>query len=107
MDAELLNALAHPEGLKVLEILLKGPATRGDIARALDIRPAQLNYRMTKLESVGLVRRERSHGPWELGVARDTMQDFLLNLAEIGLSIKAEEFELQRKRVRALRGQVK
>jgi DNA-binding transcriptional ArsR family regulator len=106
MDAELLNALAHTEALKVLEILLKGPATRKEIAAASDIRPSRLNYRMMKLEAVGLVRRDRSHGPWELGVASDAVQEFLLTLAEIGMSIKAEEFDLQRKRVSALREHV-
>jgi DNA-binding transcriptional ArsR family regulator len=103
VDVDLLSALAHPDALRVLEVLLRGQATLPELGTALTISPSALNYRMRKLEHAGLVRRGRSHGPWELGAAPEAVQDLLLTLSEIGLSIKREQFELQRKRVRDLR----
>jgi DNA-binding transcriptional ArsR family regulator len=103
MNAELINALNHPDALRVLEVLLEGRATRNEIAAELSIKPTQLNYRMRKLEAVGLIRRERSHGPWELAVPSEPVREFLVLLYEIALGVSERELELQRTRVRALR----
>jgi DNA-binding HxlR family transcriptional regulator len=103
---DLLNALAHPDALRVLEALLSGPATLPEIGIALTISPSALNYRMRKLEHAGLVRRGRSHGPWELGAAPEAVQDLLLTLSELGLSIKREQFELQREQFELQRKQI-
>jgi DNA-binding GntR family transcriptional regulator len=103
MDPALLNALKHPEAFGILEVLLKGEATLKEIAAELSMTPVQLNYRMRKLEAVGLVQRKRSHGPWELGVSDEPIRQILVFLYEIELDIAERALEQQRTRVRALR----
>lgn len=59
-DAELLTALAEPATRRVLEALATiGPARNGGLAEELDRDPSTVSHHLSKLEELGLVRRER------------------------------------------------
>jgi DNA-binding transcriptional regulator GbsR (MarR family) len=101
-DADILRTLGHPAVLATINVLLQKPTTLPEIATEVGLSASALAYHMRKLESVGLVTREHSHGPWRL-VAQESVQDLLLTAAQVGLSIKQAELDQQRTRLRALR----
>jgi hypothetical protein len=56
---ELLGALSDPERLAVAGALASGPATAGELASSLNLRPDRVRRHLTKLTKVGLIRVDR------------------------------------------------
>ena len=56
---ELLGALSDPERLAVAGALASGPATAGQLASSLNLRPDRVRRHLTKLTKVGLIRVDR------------------------------------------------
>ena len=56
---ELLGALSDPERLAVAGTLATRPATVGELASSLNLRPDRVRRHLTKLTKVGLVRVDR------------------------------------------------
>ncbi|GIP26617.1 transcriptional regulator [Paenibacillus sp. J23TS9] len=55
MELTTFNALAEPSRLRIVDILLKGPMTVGDIAERLEIRQPQASKHLKVLLDAGLV----------------------------------------------------
>lgn len=55
MELTTFNALAEPSRLRIVDILLKGPMTVGDIAEHLEIRQPQASKHLKVLLDAGLV----------------------------------------------------
>ncbi|MEC0240246.1 metalloregulator ArsR/SmtB family transcription factor [Paenibacillus dokdonensis] len=55
MELTTFSALAEPSRLRIVDILLKGPMTVGDIAERLEIRQPQASKHLKVLLDAGLV----------------------------------------------------
>ncbi|NOU71909.1 metalloregulator ArsR/SmtB family transcription factor [Paenibacillus sp. LMG 31458] len=55
MDNTTFNALAEPNRLRIVELLLEGPLTVGDIADGLGLRQPQASKHLRVLLEAGLV----------------------------------------------------
>ncbi|WP_136605345.1 ArsR/SmtB family transcription factor [Paenibacillus dokdonensis] len=55
MELTTFNALAEPSRFRIVDILLKGPMTVGDIAERLEIRQPQASKHLKVLLDAGLV----------------------------------------------------
>jgi hypothetical protein len=56
---EFLGALSDPERLAVAGALASRPATAGELASSLNLRPDRVRRHLTKLTKVGLIRVDR------------------------------------------------
>jgi DNA-binding MarR family transcriptional regulator len=61
-----LRVLSEPEVHAILTRLLTSPASQKELGAELAMSSGTLSRRMKELESLALVHRERSHGPYEL-----------------------------------------
>lgn len=59
MASECLRTLAHPVRLRMVEMLLNGRYTVGDLAEACDIRPNVASEHLRLMEMCGLLTKER------------------------------------------------
>lgn len=55
MDTTTLSALAEPNRMNIVELLLQGPCTVGEIADRLDIRQPQASKHLKVLNEAGIV----------------------------------------------------
>jgi DNA-binding transcriptional ArsR family regulator len=101
-DIDILRAAGDPIALAAMELLLAGPASQKEIGSHLDASSAQLSRSMALLESLGIVRRERSHGPYRL-LDPDGTADLLLAAAQLGVSIHRTQLDESQQRLATLR----
>lgn len=93
-DVDLAEELGDPHSFDILLELLAADQglTQRELAAALKLDSGGTSRRMKRLEQLGLVERERSHGPYELTFpdeTRDTLER-VTNLAAAGLARRAE-----------------
>jgi DNA-binding transcriptional ArsR family regulator len=80
VDAQVLDALAHPVRLDVLRYLMAdGPATASVCARAVGDTPSNCSYHLRVLARHGLVRSEKSadgrERPWRAAITGFSTDD--------------------------------
>ena len=81
--ARLLKGVGDPTRLRILQLLLKGDAYCGQIARELDAPYARVNRHLRYLEKSGLVVQREQHDPevyYALRPADDRFHKALLAL---------------------------
>jgi DNA-binding transcriptional ArsR family regulator len=59
MAAECLRTLAHPVRLRIVELLLQGQYTVGELAEECGIRPNVASEHLRLMEMCGLLTKER------------------------------------------------
>jgi DNA-binding IclR family transcriptional regulator len=91
-DVTFLQAAADPDRHKVLQRLIEGPATQKQLAAELGLNSGTLSKHMAKLTAAGLVRRLRSHAPYELQFRSGVWQ---LLQANNNLNIKRARADLE------------
>jgi DNA-binding MarR family transcriptional regulator len=101
-DAQLFEAFADLDRLRILDYLRDGPATQKEIAAGLTINSGTLSRHMATLAAAGLVARGRSHSPFELAASKTA--DMLALATEINLEVTQTKQEaLQRRRAKLKR----
>lgn len=98
-DVELFEALADQASIELLKCLLRNddPLTQGELAGAIGISSGLASKRMGAFESLGLVERSTSHGPYKLVLRAETraLLDGGAGLAASALRRRAEIAEEQ------------
>ena len=57
--ADMLRVLAHPQRLRIVELLIQRTVPVGELARALDLPPAAVSQHLTNMRASGIVERRR------------------------------------------------
>lgn len=94
-DVTLLKAVADRGCIDLLRALLDGPATQKQLIEGLGLNSGTVSRRMGELEGIGLVTRDRSHGPYRLTLPAET-RHFIqgaADLARLGLRSRLDEAE--------------
>lgn len=60
LASDLLRAMAHPQRLRVLCLLVEGERSVGDINREIDLSQSALSQHLARLREAGLVATTRS-----------------------------------------------
>lgn len=110
-DAALLAALAHPERMRIVEQLSRGPAKQKDLAKELNLDSGSLSRWLRELAQARIISQDRegTHDAYWLVAANRT--DELLDLAALLASELADahaeraasQAEANRKRLRERR----
>lgn len=86
--SRLFDALGDPVQIAIVARLLEKPATQKELREEFELPAGPMSRRMSALEDIGVARRQRSHGPYEvrfrqalLGVLR-AASDFYLRHVE-------------------------
>ncbi len=58
-EAEIFSAIGHPIRVKIVHLLAAGPASAGDIARAVGGGRSNVSRHLTVLRQAGILRDER------------------------------------------------
>ena len=58
--AMMLRVLAHPQRLRIVELLIQRTVPVGELARALDLPPAAVSQHLTNMRASGIVERHRA-----------------------------------------------
>ena len=92
-DVVVLKAIADQGCVDILRSLLAGPATQKQLQAEHGINSGTLSRRMRELEQIGLVERERSHGPYQLvfGEQIRTLVQAAADLGQLGMQRRADE----------------
>jgi DNA-binding transcriptional ArsR family regulator len=75
--AECLKSLAHPHRLRMVEMLLQGRYTVGELAVACDIPSAQASGHLRLLQHCGLLQQEREGREVYYRVMQPCLSDIL------------------------------
>jgi DNA-binding MarR family transcriptional regulator len=74
-DVTPLQAAGDPDRYRILEQLLRGPATQKELGGALSLQSGTLSKHMGKLKAAGLVvQRGGGHGPYEITLRKEVAQ---------------------------------
>jgi DNA-binding transcriptional ArsR family regulator len=57
--AEMLRVLAHPQRLRIVELLLESRHSVGDLAAAMDLAPAAVSGHLSHMRAQGIVGAQR------------------------------------------------
>lgn len=72
--SSLFQALGDPLQLAALARLLEREATQKELRAHLEVQSGPLSRKMALLEEIGLVARERSHGPYAVRHRQDVLR---------------------------------
>lgn len=77
MAAECLKTLAHPHRLRIVEMVLAGRHTVGELAEACDIAPNVASGHLRLMQRCGLLAPERDGRSVYYAAAEPCLADFL------------------------------
>jgi DNA-binding MarR family transcriptional regulator len=101
-DVSILQALADPERYTIVRALLSHDATQKELGEQLGLSSGVMSRHMGHLESLGLVYRERSHGPYEL-LFRQQVWHILQGAADLASDRSAQQARLDQEAASELR----
>jgi ArsR family transcriptional regulator len=77
-EAELFKALAHPARVRVLTVLVAGPATVAELCAATGLKPSHLAGQLAQLRALRLVTGRRSDGRLQYWLTVPEIADLLV-----------------------------